>query len=129
MRCPTTAMLVAKQSMRRAALLFFVLFAMLSASLHPAEAAHLVNDEHNGAAHLAVGHDDVGTPDAETPDDSGGSDQNDDGLTHHHCPSAWVPDAGSAIAVMPLGNTLLANGVVAALRSRSDDPLLEPPSA
>ena len=117
-------MLVAKQSMRRAALLLFVLFAMLSASLHPAEAAHLVNDEHNGAAHLVVGHDDAGTP-----DDSGGSDQNDDGLTHHHCPSAWVPDAASAIAVMPLGNTLLANGVVAALRSRSDDPLLEPPSA
>jgi hypothetical protein len=114
--------------MGRAVLFFALIFAMLASTLHPESAAH-ASDSY--AATHAVhdhGHADVG----ESAPDDGQSDDNqrDDGMPHHHhCPNAWVPDAQPRIVPQPCSTATVVAANYRALPSRSDDPLLEPPSA
>lgn len=112
--------------MQRATIFLLLIFAMLAATLHPAEAAHPVAGTDVELTDAVHNHD----HDHDAPSDSDEPDgQSDEGLAHHHCPAAWVADATPSIVAMPCSDTLLVAARYGALPSRANDPLLEPPSA
>lgn len=104
--------------MKRVALLFALIVAMLVATVHPAEAASRDYASSAGAAHVMHS-------DHEDRSDQ----QGDDGIGHHHCPTCWIVDATPRIKQILIGTTALVADRYSSLPSRSDDPLLEPPAA
>lgn len=108
---------------QRAIIFIALIFAMLAATLHPASAAHPVAPTDLASVH-AHDHDHGAQPDSDDPDG-----ESEDTLAHHHCPAAWVPDATPRIEPMPCIDAVRVAARYGELPSRSDDPLLEPPSA
>lgn len=114
--------------MGRAVLFFALIFAMLASTLHPESAAHA--SEGHAAAHAVHDHGHADVSDSAPDDGQNDNGQRDDGMPHHHhCPSAWVLDAQSRIVQQPCSTATVVAANYPALPSRSDDPLLEPPSA
>lgn len=110
--------------MKRVALLFALILAMLVATVHPAEAASVDSAQGDGVAHVIHG-------DHEGANNDNGHDdqQGDDGIGHHHCPTCWIADATPRIKSIFTEATALLAARYGSLPSRSDDPLLEPPAA
>lgn len=114
--------------MGRAVLFFALIFAMLASTLHPESAAHA--SESHAAAHAVHDHGHADVSDSAPDDTQDNNDQRDDAIPHHHhCPNAWVPDAQPRITAQPCSAATVIAADYPELPSRSDDPLLEPPSA
>lgn len=107
--------------MRQMLFLFGIVLTLLATSLH-VEAAAYPGETHSTAESQAsdANHD---------QESGGGKGQGCACICHHHCSNAATPSTDSVLESISWSMPIFSEGMHRALSSRSDDPLLEPPSA
>ncbi len=107
--------------MRQLLILFGIAITLLATSLHVDAAAHPCNVRYAGEVQAF---------------ETDGTQESDGQkgpcsvcLTHHHCSNVATYNTNAALDSVSWSMPIYSEGIHRSLSSRSDDPLLEPPSA